>query len=97
MPYEPAAIPDPVTPTPLWLKPTGRDLPIFGANLFRTVPSTFAYRITSAGRTKWSYVQSRRLRGAVVWSGRTTARKALPAGRYARLAMCAPTARNTAS
>ncbi len=47
-----------------------------------TVPSTFTYRITSAGRTKWSYVQSRRLQGAVVWSGRTTARKSLPSGRY---------------
>ena len=47
-----------------------------------TVPSTFTYRISLAGRTKWSYVQSRRLKGAVVWSGRTTARKALPSGKY---------------
>ena len=47
-----------------------------------TVPSVFTYRITSAGRTRWSATQSRRLKGAVVWSGRTSRRAALPAGRY---------------
>jgi subtilisin family serine protease len=47
-----------------------------------TVPSSFTYRITSAGRTKWTTSQTRRLKGAVVWTGRTNSRVALPAGKY---------------